>query len=266
MRRRDLALLAAGAITTIIAWRLRRRREAAQKQTRPPSSSAPADEVLNAAASNFAARACELLREQGFARVKMITADAALAHQMYCDANAFFDDSVAKRGSHVPPNERKAMDARTGYIREGGREYLEIHPRTAAAAAPCAGAATTEALRCSGTALANACHRVCEVVLAELAGTTTTHITGDARGALESLIRAEQNVAVTDGFGATDVPFGASMLRIHRYTEDADLPVHCDLGLLTFAPRASLAGLQVQVPATGAWIAIEEWMAADEAV
>ena len=56
------------------------------------------------------------------------------------------------------------------------------------------------------------------------------------------------------------------MLRIHRYTLDADFPPHCDLGLLTLAPKASVPGLQVQSLSSGGWIAIEEQMGEEEAV
>ena len=38
--------------------------------------------------------------------------------------------------------------------------------------------------------------------------------------------------------------FSASMLRVHRYNHAADYPPHEDLGLLTVAPRASLAALR----------------------
>lgn len=65
---------------------------------------------------------------------------------------------------------------------------------------------------------------------------------------------------------STGKRFSASMLRVHRYTHDADYPPHCDLGLLTIAPRASVAGLLVQLPSTGEWIAVEEQMGPDEAI
>ena len=56
------------------------------------------------------------------------------------------------------------------------------------------------------------------------------------------------------------------MLRIHRYTQDADYPPHRDLGLLTVAPCGSVAGLMVQSVVSGEWLAIEERMASDEAI
>ena len=40
--------------------------------------------------------------------------------------------------------------------------------------------------------------------------------------------------------------FSASMLRVHSYSSESDYPPHEDLGLLTLAPRSSLAGLMVQ--------------------
>ena len=56
------------------------------------------------------------------------------------------------------------------------------------------------------------------------------------------------------------------MIRVHRYTVATDNPPHCDLGLLTIAPRASVPGLVIHEPLRNEWIAIEEDMGADEAI
>ena len=57
------------------------------------------------------------------------------------------------------------------------------------------------------------------------------------------------------------------MEGLPRITHDngADYPPHSDLGLLTLAPRASVPGLEIEA-SPGVWVAIEEFMAEDEAL
>ena len=47
-------------------------------------------------------------------------------------SDAIFSNQTATRMQHIPPNERGALDSRSGYVAERGREYLELHPRAKA--------------------------------------------------------------------------------------------------------------------------------------
>ena len=213
-----------------------------------PTSAHAADDVIDTSFSEWPSRAAALLREQGFARLRLAPDDAERSRKLLCDADGFFNDPAGVRDMHIAPGERDARDTRSGYVFERGREYLELHPRTRSLRPTSAAAAV---LLRTATAFSSACHELCERALVALQCDD---------GRLESLVRMEQSLA-----GAGDASFGASMLRVHRYTEGADYPPHVDLGLLTLAPRASVPGLVVQLP-DGSWVALEELMAEDEAV
>ena len=204
--------------------------------------------MLDASARDFAARACELLRLHGFARVRLSPADAACAQRLLRDAEAFFEDGAAPRRAHIPPRERPARDSRSGYVPEPGREFYETHPRAGGGHAPATASAAT--LQRSAADFSASLHGLCERVLDEL---------GRGNAALASLLEAERSGDEAGAVGGDEASFSASMLRVHRYTAEADYPPHEDLGLLTLAPRASVAGLEVQLRC-GGWAAIEECM------
>lgn len=226
------------------------------------------DEVLDSSASDFAARVVVLLRSQGFARLKLAHAAASLTHQLFEDSNTFFDDPKATRGAHIPPKQRTANDSRNGYVWERGREFLELHPCISSNRASASG--STAVLLHTAMSFCESCHLICKGVLEEMA--TTCH-------PLAMVLEAEKTAVAASGErsagSSSDPPlfppaggstFSASMLRVHRYTEDADYPPHADLGLLTIAPRASVPGLMVQVQSTGEWLPIEERMEEDEVI
>lgn len=204
------------------------------------------DVIDVATASNFAARAYKQLRDQGYARLKLTTADAAVVQRMFADADSFFSDREAVRWAHVPPNDRARHDSRSGYAIEKGREFFEVHPRAAQATK----AIRTAALQPSVEHFCAMCHRHCMSVLREMA---------PSNRAVAAVLDAEEGDATT-----TDTPrrppppppssasavaaqsFSASMVRVHLYVEDVEHPPHKDLGLLTLAPRASAPGLVVR--------------------
>ena len=159
---------------------------------------------------------------------------------------------------HIPPNERGALDSRSGYVAERGREYLELHPRAKAESGGPLPAAP---------ALCAACHAACERVLRALAESNTALATLLSAEAASSSSSSEPTQPSPRGpmpLGGTT--FSASMIRIHRYTVATDNPPHRDLGLLTIAPRASVPGLVIQEYSTNEWIHIEECMGEDEAI
>ena len=213
-------------------------------------------EVLDLRASAGLRRACELLWLQGFARLRLGPADARLAQQLLQDAGAFFQDAAATRGVHVPPMERSAVDSRSGYVAERGREFLELHLR---AGSTQASPESKVGLMCSASAFAAAGHVLCERVLDELARSIAplasiisderaAETAADSGGACAAAAAAAAPVA---GGGQSPTrrgaaSFSASMLRVHSYSSESDYPPHEDLGLLTLAPRSSLAGLMVQ--------------------
>ena len=216
-------------------------------------------EVLDPRASTCLRRACELLWLQGFARLRLGPADARLAQQLLRDAGAFFQDTAATRVAHVPPMERSAVDSRSGYVAERGREFLELHLR---AGSTHASSESKVALMCSASEFAAAGHVLCERVLDELARSSAplASVISDERaaetaansdGACSVAATAATAVAVVAGGGPSPArrgaaSFSASMLRVHSYSTESDYPPHEDLGLLTLAPRSSLAGLMVQ--------------------
>ncbi|EOD23047.1 hypothetical protein EMIHUDRAFT_448969 [Emiliania huxleyi CCMP1516] len=111
----------------------------------PASDPVEAPAVLEAAAPGFAARAAASLRADGFVRVRLKSTD--LASAMYERCAAFFDDPEAP-----------------------GREFLELHPRAACAAAALAKADGPAAAALQAVAeCAEACHAVAVAVLEELA-------------------------------------------------------------------------------------------------
>ena len=222
-------------------------------------------EVLDPRASTCLRRACELLWLQGFARLQLGPADARLAQQLLEDAGAFFKDTAATRGAHVPPMERSAVDSRSGYVAERGREFLELHLR---AGSTHASPESKVGLMCSASAFAAAGHALCERVLDELARSSAplASVISDERAAVTAAdsdgacaAAAATATATTTAAAAAAAAgggpsparrgaasFSASMLRVHSYSTESDYPPHEDLGLLTLAPRSSLAGLMVQ--------------------
>jgi len=211
-------------------------------------------EVLDPRASTCLRRACELLWLQGFARLRLGPADARLAQQLLQDAGTFFQDTAATRGAHVPPMERSAVDSRSGYVAERGREFLELHLR---AGSTHASPESKVALMCSASAFAAAAHVLCERVLDELARSSAplASVISDERAAAQGPADSDGACATVAAAAAGGGPssarcgaasFSASMLRVHSYSCESDYPPHEDLGLLTLAPRSSLAGLMVQ--------------------
>ena len=227
-----------------------------------PSPDSSMDEVLDPNTCAFEARACALLREQGFARLLLTASDSQLVPQLLRAATAFFESDAATRGAHIPPRERRAHDSRRGYVRQQGREFLELHPRVADSQVPASvSGSALQGIEHAATAFAECCHALGERVLDELASSSVV---------LASFLHSERaaSSAASAGDGKTVAalptaspsplahgpgrsPFAASMIRVHRYTQDADYPPHADLGLLTIAPRADVPGLLVQHNATG---------------
>lgn len=274
-----LVACAGGVLVLMLARRRARQRRSA--------SAAVVD--ASVCTSTFASRACEELHAQGFARVRLTPSDAVLAERLLKDARAFFEDAGATRSSHIPPTERKAHDSRSGYVCEYGRAYLELHPR-AAMCAPAPSHAVAAALHGSAMAFSAMCHRLCELVLHEIARSDAPLCRALLEGEAQMAHSSSQATAAgtaAETAGAASVPraemanaeagvdavtsertqtFSASMLRVHIYTEDADYPPHEDLGLLTLAPRGSVAGLEVQLRPCGTWVPIEDTMQPNEAL
>lgn len=204
--------------------------------------------------------ASRILCRQGYVFVRL---EPHLAKCLFSAANAFFDDVAAKRRAFIPPVEQRATNERTGYMTERGREYVELHPRAAnsesCAALLQASSASSAALVAAAQSFSDACYEITHAMLEQLSANA------DARGTLASILHAEHAASTASGVDASRT-FNASMVRIHRYTTDADFPPHCDLGLLTIAPRASLPGLEVQDWTTGEFISVEEGMREDEAI
>ena len=184
------------------------------------SSAHTIDEVLDSCSSNFASRACTLLRSQGFVRLRLAPADVPLAGKLFSAADAFFEDADATRLARVPPKERQAVDSRCGYVGELGREFFELHPRTDGDQIS-SSKRTVELLR-TLEAFAAASHAVCEDVVQELARRCKP---------LESLLLAEREEISHHGGSSVKSPcltagatvecsseglFSASMIRVHR--------------------------------------------------
>ena len=274
MRGAALAACVGGSLAAaiLVTARRRRRHQRPSNEECAESTAATVDEVLDVGSSGFAHRACTLLREQGFARLKLAAADVPLTQALLRDAGVFFDDDAATRSTRVPPPDRKAHDSRSGYMCDRGREFLELHPRAAVVPEPKSTSAA--ALLRTATAFAAACHEVCEAVLDEfalssatLAAVTASEAAASVRGSATNGVAtaaATAAASTTHGTPPFSASFSASMLRVHRYTEDTEYPPHCDLGLLTLAPRASVPGLVVQPTSSGTWVAIEERMGAEE--
>lgn len=219
--------------------------------------------VIDVTDPDYTQRAAAQLQRQGYARLRSPTV-FLLTKRLFADAEQFFGDASIKRRAHVPPMERASHDSRTGYIVERNREYLELHPR-AKQQTSCV------AMMCTATDFSAACHEVCLAVL---------HALARSNAPLAALLDAEERAATSPATELTAAPassavasavapmqtFSASMLRVHRYTEDANHPPHCDLGLLTLAPRASAPGLVIQDTHTLEWLRVEELMAEDEAL
>ena len=212
--------------------------------------------VLDAGAPSFATSTCVLLRQQGFALLRLTPADATLVREHLKAATAFFNDDQATRGTHIPPRERSSHDSRNGYVSEPGREFLEVHPRAGhrplTPSSPATAAVLTTSARVSAM-----CHDLCCRVLDALSSESEL---------LAALTRAEEAAATADGDADGQETYSASMLRTICYPgPNSGYGAHTDLGLLTLAPRGSSAGLEVQLP-SGEWVAIEESMGADEAL
>jgi isopenicillin N synthase-like dioxygenase len=230
---------------------------------------AASDRALDARSDRFATQACIQLHERGFAIIRLEPEDAQLAQLLFDAATTFFDDTAAKRGAQVPPLERQAHDARSGYVCEMGREFFELHPRAGGGPYASPSVSAVNILQAS-TEFATSCHSLCERVLLELASSSEAvalliRLEGLARAGNKDRPHIANVDAVDSRPGAASGSFSASMLRVHRYTDDADYPPHADLGLLTIAPRASIPGLMVQA-ASGEWETVEEGMAANEAI
>ena len=242
MHRAATLVVCSAAIALLVLIRTRRRRH---KETLAPP-------VLCPSTPDFASRACKHLHTHGYARIRLTPAQSTTVTDLFCDAASFFASPEAARDSHVPPPERLHIDSRNGYVFERGREFMELHPRAGNATLPST-ATPSGALFRSGVTLSAAFHDVCEEVLRALAA---------SNAAVATLLDAE-----CEGRGAEHGDtFSASMLRVHQYTEDTEYPAHCDLGLLTLAPRATLPGLLVQDVGRGEWVAVEELMECDEAI
>ena len=235
-------VVCSAAISLLVLIRTHRRRH--KEALGPP--------VLCPSAPDFATWACKHLHTHGYARIRLTPAQSTKVTELFCDAASFFASPEAARDSHVPPPERQHIDSRNGYVFERGREFMELHPRAGNATLPST-ATPSAALFRSGASLSAAFHDVCEEVLRALAA---------SNAAVATLLDAE-----CEGRGAEHGDtFSASMLRVHQYTEDTEYPAHCDLGLLTLAPRATLPGLLVQDGGRGEWVAVEELMGSDEAI
>ncbi|KAL1508601.1 hypothetical protein AB1Y20_004698 [Prymnesium parvum] len=217
-----------------------------------------ADAPLDSLAKDFAPRAAHALRSDGLVRVRL--APPAHPAPLLLSAASFFGAADARRLSAVAPPARAAADERCGYVREAGREFFELHPRALAPPAPRHPAAA--ALLREAAAAAGAWGALCEAVVEALARESE----GLADYRLLSITSLSAIFFTTTSLSEASPSFSASMLRVHQYTADATYPPHCDLGLLTLAPRGSVPGLLVQPLPQGPWLPVEEWMAADEAL
>ena len=182
-------------------------------------------EVLDVRAATYAARACELLRLQGFALLRLSPADARLAQQMLQDADACFQDAASTRRLHVPPMERRAVDSRSGYVCERGREFLELHPRAADSQALMSRSSESRvALMRSATAFAAASHDICERVLAEFARSCS---------AVAAVTAAEGDAEIgADGGGSgSGHRSGGSSYSAARHAVSVNLAVSASLAL-----------------------------------
>ena len=74
--------------------------------------------LVDACADDFASRACAILFQHGFVRVKLDPTDALVSRKLYSAASAFFQDRDATRDSHIAPRERSRRDSRSGYVYE----------------------------------------------------------------------------------------------------------------------------------------------------
>ena len=208
-------------------------------------------------ADDVAAQAAALCAH-GFARVRLPPPHAALARQLLSAAANFFDDAASTRTAHIPPTQRRDHDGRTGYVWERGREFLEVHPRSATAPPPPPAArAATAAMLDSSAAFSAACFAHCEAVVGELARTSPP---------LALLARAERE--------AVDAAAAAAAAHLQRL-DAADAPVHQGGRRrlpAALRPRAAHAGAARERPgleieaSPGVWVAIEELMADDEAL
>ena len=192
MRARVAATATALALTAYLLYRRRRRSKI----------------VLDATSPTFAADAAAELHRRGYAIIRLTPDDARLASQLFLEADAFFSNQSATRMQHIPPNERGALDSRSGYVAERGREYLELHPRAKAESGGPLPAAP---------ALCAACHAACERVLHALAESNAALATLLSAEAASSSSRSEPGTQPSPRgpmpLGGTT--FSASMIRIH---------------------------------------------------
>ena len=222
--------------------------------------------------------ACEQLRKHRYARLRLTSVEAELAHRLYDAASSFFDDD-AKHDLEIPEEEYRQYDSRSGFVPSRRRELFELHrPAPKELRAP-AGSTGAKVIQVSD-AFEGMCRARCDQALQELAASSpqlASLIEKETEAAHQQLspATAASSPATTTTELAAMEPSGfvnsMSMLRVYRYKEAyyfEDGDAHHDMGLLTLIVRGTRPGLEIQPDESDSksWRAIEEAMAPDEAI
>ena len=68
------------------------------------------------------------LRENGYARLKLSAAEAECVQQLYPAAHEAFASRTSRQQMAVLDWNRGHLDSRQGYVDDGHRQFLELHP------------------------------------------------------------------------------------------------------------------------------------------
>lgn len=78
------------------------------------------------------ARACEQLRRQSFARLRLSPDEVRLVHELYDSVREAFDFRASRNQLRVCDRDFDDLDSRNGFVDEPNREWLELHCSTPA--------------------------------------------------------------------------------------------------------------------------------------
>ena len=211
--------------------------------------------VVDCANLAWPLKACETLKQNGYAILQLTAADDRLVDELYSCACDLFDNSAARRQLEVPQQNLGDLDRRTGYIEGPKREWYETHIY---------GDLPPRVHEASAVRLVRVAQDY-ELAMQKLAlDTLQALVDTESSSHLASLLPPSTPATGCDTNKRTvdrRAAFSSSMLRVYRYNRMYNLPdgdPHIDMGLLTVIPRGSRPGLEIQPLGTNTWLPIEE--------
>ncbi len=232
---------------------------------------------------SWEAQAVRQLRLQGYARLRLTPDEARLTRDLYDAASDFFSDEAAMRSLEVDDEQWRQYDSRSGYVADRKRQTFELHssaehlPRRLARDA----SGQSRFMRCTW-AFNDMCDARCERALVELAASDPSsplsrlvacERRGATRPAASEAEASEEGAPSQPSRSKSPMWFASSMLRVYRYNKEyaaRDGDAHRDMGVVTFIPRSSWPGLEIQPmalaaahagfpgPRPGEWLRIEK--------